>query len=146
MKISSIGIEKACRSVWPEVDIDTSDSDYWLPKCKEVYDLVWDTFIDKYQYTPETFDCDDFSLILHAFIVQERYVQIKLKEIPREQWRPWAFGQARGRKFRGHESHHAINLCLTSDHGIVFIEPQSGPEPVIWEANRESDNPYSLRF
>jgi hypothetical protein len=124
-------------------DIMVADKYYWAPSYDSLQDLVWRTYIDRYKYIKDAYDCDDFALSLHAFVVQTRYEEIYKRKVPKEEWYPWAFGQIWGYKFRGVKGMHAINICLTSDRGLVLIEPQ---EDKIWRVNNEKDIASAIRF
>lgn len=97
--------------------------------------LLAESEFEKYKYHKNTFDCDDFSLILHAFVRQEQY--------RRKDWKnPWAFGEAWGNKFKGELQEHAVNIALTKKE-ILLIEPQTDE---IWTANPDNDNIYFVRM
>jgi hypothetical protein len=92
-----------------------ADGNYYLPTLEEIKTLIKKSFIEKYKYKIETFDCDDFALILHAWIRQKQY---------RDKWEnPWAFGEVWG-KFKKNEF-HAMNFVITRDKGFLLIEPQT---------------------
>ena len=110
------------KSLWPEAFIVLVDRLYELPWWKDVEILLVDSFINKYTYATEVFDCDDYALVLHAFIVQERYRKMSEGK-PKN--RPWAFGQALVSQLDGKEAHHAINICWTADKGLLLVEPQT---------------------
>ena len=142
---------KQIHEIWPDLvdgypgpsNIAIPDNTYWLPTKRDLEWRVVDTFMDQYRYKAESFDCDDFALVLHAFVVQERYVQIERRELSKDEWFPWAFGQVWGTRFRGQPMGHAINVCLTSDDGIILLEPQNDQ---IWEANTDRDHVHFVRI
>jgi len=139
MKIASQDLFRQLKSIWPSMQVILADREYWLPAESKVHDLVWGSYIEQYRYTVELFDCDDYALTLHAFVVQERYKQMEERKLPKEEWFPWAFGEVRGRRFNGVEANHAINICVTSDKGVLLIEPQNDKS---WTADRDRDHAY----
>lgn len=143
MKTNSIEIKSILNNLWPGIRIMCADRDYWLPSEKDLKDIIWKSYIDEYQYAIERFDCDDFALVLHAFIVQERYIRADEHKLPKEEWFPWAFGEVWGSKFQGENTAHAINICITDEEEIFLIEPQNDK---IWLANSSDDNVYFCRM
>jgi len=105
--------------------------------------LLWDTYLEKYRWIADVFDCDDRGIVLHAFVIQQRYYQIQERKISKEEWFPWALGEVWASMFRGKVSGHAINICLTRDAGLLLIEPQTDQ---MWSADREKDRPYFIRI
>ncbi len=92
------------------------DNDYFCPTFEQLWDLIRNSKIDAYSYHKETFDCGDFSLILHAFVRQCQYDM---------DWpNPWLFGEVFG-KFSDIGGSHARNFCVTSDRGFILPEPQN---------------------
>jgi len=98
--------------------IKIADREYKHPTVEEVTQLLRETYFEHYKWTKEVFDCDDFSVILNAFVKQNRY-----KELAKL---PWSFGEAwtKGGK-------HAVNIAVTPDK-VLLIEPQNDK---IWEAS-----------
>ena len=152
MQIKSDGIVKEINRVWPSLirgsqdnagHIWIPDAIYWCPREQEVEKLLSDTFMEQYKWTKEIFDCDTFSLVLNAFVAQERYVQMENRKLSEDEWFEWSFFQCWGTKFQGESMHHAINGCLTSNRGIVLIEPQNDQ---MWRANNEKDHVYYISF
>ena len=93
------------------------DTEYYLPTVDQVKDLLKGTQFDTYAWTTQ-WDCDDFALLLHAFIRQCQYDH---------SWPyPWLFGEVWGR-FKG-GAPHAKNFAVLSDNDdkrFVLIEPQT---------------------
>ena len=139
MKTTSQDLSRQLKSIWPSMQVILADREYWLPAENKVKKLVWDSYIDQYKYEIESFDCDDYALVLHAFVVQERYRLAKAKKISKDEWLPWAFGEAWGTRFDGVDTDHAINICVTSDKGVILIEPQTDS---MWPADRDRDHAY----
>lgn len=93
-----------------------ADNNYFCPTFGQLSELIFGSKIDLYKYRNDTFDCDDFSLILHAFVRQCQYDMA---------WpNPWLFGEVFG-NFSDIEGHHARNFCVTSDKGFLLPEPQN---------------------
>jgi len=113
------------------------DRGYWLPTEREWWKDSLGQFIDQYEFIKELFDCDDFSLVYHAWVVQVMYKQAKKRELPPEEWFPWAVGQAWGSRFRGKDTGHAIIFCLTRDKGLLLYEPQISEE--FWRVKKYED-------
>ena len=92
-----------------------ADRKYYLPTIEEINLLLDEGFIEYYKYRIETFDCDDFALILHAWIRQEQYKQ---------KWNyPLAFGECWG-EFETN-IYHAMNFAITNEEKFILIEPQT---------------------
>ena len=146
MIITSEDLIKRLTDMWPDLKgfIYNADGTYWMPTFRDLEWLMVDTFFNEYGWTREIFDCDDFSLCLHAFVVQGRYKQMMEKKLTKEERLPWSFGQAWMTKYRGNIDGHAINICITRDKGMILIEPQS--DMLLWEANNETDNCYYVRI
>ena len=144
MIITASDLIKQLTDMWPNLRsfIFNSDDTYWMPTFRDLEWLMVDTYFNEYGYVGELFDCDDFALCLHAFVVQERYKQMMEKKLSKEERLPWSFGQAWMRKYRGIVGGHAINICITRDKRIIFIEPQS--EMLLWEASSEKDNCFHV--
>ena len=101
-------------SLLPPMFIQISDKVYATPTESDAWSLLKDNYIEQYRYMTETFDCDDYALLLHAWVRQEQY---------RNKWEhPWALGEAWG--YFGGEK-HALNVVVTADNGLMLIEPQS---------------------
>lgn len=146
MEIGYTELRDEVLKVWlwfPQRDILLADERYWAPTRAEVEDLVVNTFIDEYQYTIEMMDCEDFSLILHAFIIQYRYYFMTSHGLSENQRLPWPFGQVWLTKAQGVVKNHAQNICFTRDEGMLLIEPQSSE---FYVANNETDHPFHIRI
>ena len=138
-----LSIEAELKRLWPNITVMGSDRNYWCPKQEEVKSLLWDTYIERYKYTVEIFDCDDFALLIHAFVAQERYRKMQDEKFSKEEWLPWAFGEAWGNKFDGQAYNHAVNICLTRDKGVIFVDPQNDQ---IWNGDPDSNSVYFIRM
>jgi hypothetical protein len=110
------------RLTWPQLPklpgACLGDAVYECPSLKELNIFLHDTWFEKYAYTLERFDCDNYAKILSAFVEQERYKTQAAYQ--------WALGEIRGEFVNGPaRGGHAMNFCLTSDAGMVLIEPQN---------------------
>ena len=140
---------KKIHTVWPDLldampkatNIAIPDNAYWLLKRKDVEWILSDTWINKYGYIAEGFDCDDSAMLFHAFCIQERYK--RMQEAGKTGWLPFAIGQAWGTRFQGKETGHAINIAISSDEGIIFMEPQNDK---TWVADSNRDHVHFLRL
>ena len=126
--VNSEYIRKELSYIWPACFLFIGDVQYELPKRSEVWNLVVGSFIDKYKYKLEVFDCDDFGAILRAYVKQDRYV--------RNASYPWPFGEIIGPEFRGIEGYHEVNVCITEDDGVILVEPQNDK---IWRPDSADD-------
>lgn len=134
---------------WPKLDphrVYLADRNYVLPPKEDVLRILKESQIDKFVHTAGTigadsglFDCDDFSLLLQAFIIRKRYEDFQKGKIPKNQLFPLAFGQIWYQEIMGS---HAINICVTRDEGIVLIEPQTDK---VWQAEQNITIDF-LRF
>jgi len=144
MKISALEAIQELQAVWPWFlieDMIISDEYYWTPTKSEVSTFLQSKYLDEYQYTAEMMDCEDFSLIIRAFIVQERYKDMMDHGWTEEERLPWAFGQAGLTKYQGITSNHTQNLCITSDSGVFLIESQTNE---FFFAIDSNDTPYYI--
>jgi len=108
---------------------------YWMPTLEKLKEAIKLTDVDRQIFLPDVNDCDSFSLQLHADIKRIRAVDAELGKIPREEWMPWAFGEAFGIKFKGQQESHSLNICMTME-GIYLIEPQTD---AMWCPDKEED-------
>jgi hypothetical protein len=142
VKLTNMDVRFKINEVWPHLSLAdprilSVDKIYWTPKRKSVESLLYDSFIENYGYLKEIFDCDDFALILHAFVVQERYRWVDSDKKPEGgEWLPWVFGEIG-------INNHMLNFCLTEDDGFIIIEPQSDE---IREADTKRDIPKFIKF
>lgn len=134
MEMRSLDITKKIEMIWPQSFhfLQRMYSDYSIPIKKEIEDFINSVYIEEYQYTAEMMDCEDFALILHAFVIQQRYKEMQQHGWDESQRLPWAFGQIWLESHQGIRSNHAQNICLASesessieDINIFLIEPQN---------------------
>lgn len=132
-KISGAEIRSMLKEAWPEINsnnIRISDTWYMMPSDNELWRLVMDSEVNSFVHThyiiddySQMFDCDDFALLLHSFVIKERYKQMIEQKLLKEECLPWAFGQV---WCKGPTSeNHALNICITKDRKIKLIEPQT---------------------
>ncbi|PXF56812.1 MAG: hypothetical protein C4B58_12140 [Deltaproteobacteria bacterium] len=132
-KISGAEIKSILKEAWPGINsnnIKISDTWYMMPSDNELWKLVMDSGVNSFVHTyhilddySQMFDCDDFALLLHSFVIKERYNQMIEQKLSKEECLPWAFGQV---WCKGPNSeNHALNICITKDRGIQLIHPQT---------------------
>jgi hypothetical protein len=92
-----------------------ADNDYYCPSAKVAQRIVRKARLQDREYTPESFDCDDFAHLLKAAFIESIYDSGKRS-------RPYAMGI-----IWGHDPGHAMNFVVLSN-GVEFevkiIEPQ----------------------
>ena len=109
-KITNRELRIILRSVWPDADIRIPDRSYILPTRHRIWDELVSSFFEDYSYQAEILDCDDYALLLHAWIRQQQY---------REQWpNPLAFGEVWSKT-------HALNIVVLDDKTVHLVEPQT---------------------
>lgn len=147
MKVNSQKIIQMLMDMWPNLtynfpnasSIFLEDGTYYLPSKDKVESMIRRAELsERYKYHLEWMDCGDYALIMHSFVVQKRYKRIIKEKLDKSRWYPWAFGECWGSKFNGKLVWHAINIAITSDKGIILIEPQA-EGAYTWEPSRESD-------
>lgn len=138
MKINGYGILTAIHDIWPECYVKRTDYTYWQPKKREVDDLLLGAFFERYHYLTEVFDCDDVAKVVHAFVIQERYIEIMAGK-PKDEWFSWPFGDISLTRFQNRSTNHMVNFCLTRDVGLVLVDARTG---VIKEADSYEDSAY----
>jgi len=152
VKITQSKLIQEIKKIWPTLtkantyipgNIWITDSNYWLPKRSDVEEFLASDKTDLLKWKEEIHDCDDVSLYLNAAVKRSWFWLSKFKEIPEEQWISWAFGECWGTQFKGKKTHHAINICMTRDEGILLVEPQTDE---VWIPNNKDDKLYFLKF
>lgn len=127
-------ITKAIQGVWPKFQsLIMVDEKYILPSFNDLLGMVSRSKVKNNKYKGESFDCDDFALLFHAYIIEQN---IKKDS-------PLAIGQFLGSKVRGKKIYHAVNIAITSDKGVILIEPQTNE---VWQADSKKDSPVYIRF
>jgi len=128
-------IKNIIYEIYPYCSIFIADKDYYIPSITDIEWLLYESGFEKYQYHRNTFDCDDYSLILHAFIRQEQY---------RKDWKhPWAFGECWLNKYKGKKHNEAINISISNKNEILLINPQTDD---IITTDPSNDNIYFTRM
>ena len=101
--------------------IRLGDAKFYVPTLAELRAIIASSQAHRQQYTDERFDCDDFSYVLKGEFSLHFYKAVNL-----------VCGLAAGiiwGRFAWVQEFHSANFGLTSDHGFVLIEPQSGNQP-----------------
>lgn len=112
--INGNDIIRILKPLMPNVDIFCADKEYFLPSRKFLWNELFKEYIDDYKYTLDIFDCDDFAIILHAWLIQKGYA---------DKWpHPMCYGEIWGRYYNGG---HAINISILDTEEVVLIEAQS---------------------
>lgn len=145
MKTNHKQIVKDLQTIWPSLidnlpgptSIALADKDYWMITKAQVKEIVSKTWFEKYHGVVEGFDCDDYALLFYAFVVQERYKQ--MRESGETAWLPWAIGIAWGSMFDGRIAPHAVNIAITRDAGIILIEASNDK---VWIPTSKTDLVY----
>lgn len=97
-------------AAYPNAEIHVADKDYECPTEERLWDELVTSYFEDYEYLKETLDCDDYALLLHAWIRQKQY---------KEKWgKPLAFGEAWSKT-------HAVNIAILNTGKVVLIEPQN---------------------
>ncbi len=143
LRITRPEVDVIFKKLWPNSYLAMSDERYWKPTRSDVEKLVQDSFTERYLGTAEIMDCDDYALILHAFVIQKRYRQVERGKLKKPQWYPWAFGQAWGNKFQGNKVSHAVNIVITRDEKVLLIDTKRDR---IWEADPDNDQITFVRM
>lgn len=103
-------LRKMIWDTWPGCSVHIPDKEYELPTRHRIWDELISSYFEDYKYQAETLDCDDYALLLHAWIRQQQY---------KEQWeKPLAFGEAWSRT-------HALNIVVLDDKSVWLVEPQT---------------------
>lgn len=119
---------------WPKFNpgrLWKADGNYVMPTRDELTKLLFDSEINFREYVSEIQDCDDFALLLHAYVIKQRYEDYDTGKIPKGRRYPLAFGQIWYQSFQGP---HAVNICITRDDGVLMIEPQTDR---IWKPSKD---------
>jgi len=156
MKITAKKITKQLQAFWPNLkDVWPMDSEFWCPTYRELEiglgkilyfrSVAWDAFgftLD-HVYMKHIHDCDNLALELQADVSRYRFIVAMEHGIPATELLSWAFGSVLCIRVKGREINHTLNLAITSDAGIVFIEPQDFS---VWIADKEKDQPYFVEM
>jgi hypothetical protein len=108
--MNKLEIHLLLKRQWPNACVHIPDKDYFLPSEYKIWDEIVSSYFEDYKYQSQIMDCDDYSLLLHAWIRQQQY---------RQQWsQPLAFGEVWSKT-------HALNFVILDDKTIKLIEPQN---------------------
>ena len=121
---------------WPKINphnIKLADGMYVCPSRKEVEKILFESKVDEMIYRANIGDCDKFAVLLYTYVIRKRYEDFNAGLLPERALYSWAFGELWHRD--PIQGPHAINLCITSDSGILFVEPQTDR---IWKAERSA--------
>ena len=129
MKIQFKEIKKLIQKQWPELKWTLpTDSYYWTPTLAELQEFIENNKTD-IPYTKGVYECEEFSLGLMVDLRRWR----ARKKLDKSHLN-WAVGIALTitSGLMGDKVHYQ-NIAITSDEGIVLIEPQSN---TITDINR----------
>lgn len=146
MRLKARDIERRFGNIWSylkEGGIALPDELYWIPSTKDIRDFLNESHYERLKWTKEMFDCDDFALLFHSYVVRKRYQMLQESKLSKKERLPWSIGQSWLTKVRGKSWNHAINVALTRDNDVIFIEPQSDE---IWKADPKKDHPVFIRM
>jgi len=102
-------------------NIYIADNEYYLPPEKNAEEIIFLSKVYDRHFFDDTFDCDDFALMMKAHFVEAGYKQNKHRP-------PFCFGIAWGHLLSTSPREvHAINWMFVKEHDeIIFVEPQTG--------------------
>jgi hypothetical protein len=99
----------------PDFRLFLGDNQYYAPPVGDAQEIIAASGLSQSQYTAESFDCDDFAIVLKA-----RFCRAAYKDAQRRP--PHCMGL-----IWGELPHvHAINWMINDDYKLRFIEPQTG--------------------
>lgn len=102
------------------------DNLYYLPPVADAGEIIANSGLSRATYMPETFDCDDYALVLKSHFCEAAYKDFQRRA-------PHCFGL-----IWGELPHvHAVNWMINDDYRLRFVEPQNGQ---IFEPGREHGN------
>lgn len=134
--ITMAEVFKTLVDYWPKInprDIKLADGMYVCPTRAEVEKTLFDSKIDEMIYIAEINDCDNFAVLLYAYVLRKRYedynagLTLKGGLYSLTVGEMWYENPIAGP--------HAINIAITSDAGILFIEPQTDR---VWKAEKSA--------
>jgi len=98
-------LHKLLSKKFPKASVYLSDKDYLLCSYNDVAVFLASDMSDRYEYSEESFDCDDFSYRL-------------MGQFSTPKWSDLCFGIM-------WTSDHAFNIFVGEDKKIFFVEPQN---------------------
>lgn len=146
MRLKANEVIKRITNIWGHLKqggIALPDEKYWIPSTGDIQKFLNESHYERLKWTKEMFDCDDFALLFHSFIVRKRYQMLQESKLSKKERLPWSIGQSWLTKVNGKNWNHAINIALTRDNDVIFIEPQSDE---IWKADANKDHPVFIRM
>lgn len=146
MRLSADEVIKRFINIWGYLDkggIALPDELYWIPSMRDIRKYLKESQYERMQWTKEMFDCDDFALLFHSYIVKKRYQMLQESKLSKKERLPWSIGQSWLTKVKGKRWNHAINIALTRDNDVIFIEPQNDS---MWKAISDKDKPVFIRM
>ena len=91
-----------------------ADDKYYCPSVMDTKDVIKQSSVDRFEWTSERFDCDDFALVLKADFAKNAYKNGKRRAAH-------CFGIVWGML----PGPHAINWVINNDRKLRFVEPQN---------------------
>ncbi len=102
------------------------DNQYYLPPLEDAQEVIQNSGLSRATYMPESFDCDDFAMVLKAHFCEAAYKDFQRRP-------PHCFGL-----IWGELPHvHAVNWMITDDGRLRLIEPQTGE---VFEPRHDTRN------
>ena len=137
--VTSDKIKDHVEIFWPGLEFKLlTDRVYISPKMEELEHYTY------FQYKPprfikNVFECEEF---------MDDFVNFRRKEIESNNGQEfnWALGKIGGLSFMDYPGKHFRNICFTSDHGIVLVEPQPIGNGRIRKPYPKKDNIVWMRF
>ena len=107
------------RDLWPDIQFNwLADRGYEIPLIAEIESLLPDSGISSIRFNGELMDCDDYALLLNAWI--KRY---RIENFSNENHH-WAFGEVFCSRVNRVDYLHSLNICVAQE-GVFLIEPQT---------------------
>ena len=113
-EVRGIVNESLTGKFWPSFNLYLGDAEYYCPPKRDVEEILELSKVDRYQWTEDLFDCDDFAHVLKAHFAEAAYKDGQRRKAH-------CFGVVWGSL----PDAHAINWVITDDRQLWFIEPQS---------------------
>ncbi len=102
------------------------DNQYYLPPLADAQEIIQNSGLSRATYMPESFDCDDFALVLKAHFCEAAYRDFQRRP-------PHCLGL-----IWGELPHvHAVNWMINDDGRLRLIEPQTGE---VFEPRHDTRN------
>jgi hypothetical protein len=102
------------------------DNSYYLQPLADAQKIITNSGLARAEYMPETFDCDDFAIVLKSHFCEAAYKDFERRP-------PHCFGL-----IWGELPHvHALNWMINEDYRVRLVEPQTGE---VFEVKPEHKN------